>query len=229
MVRLPRYEAVGIPQHVIQRGNNRAALFIDPVDYGFYRRCLQSAAERYGCLVHAYVLMTNHVHLLVTPTTLGAIGKVMQSVGNRYVQRFNGAHQRTGTLWEGRYRATVIDTDRYLFTCYRYIELNPVRAGLTSRPDDYHWSSHRANALGWRDSLITPHERYQALGTDAAARRSAYRALFSDVFDQSTLQRIREATNGGWALGDDQFHHELARFTQRRPRPAYRRRSSRFP
>ena len=222
MPRFPRYAAVGVPHHVIQRGNNRCPTFINSSDYQFFRTCLDVATRRHGCAVHAYVLMTNHVHLLMTPAASGAIGKVMQSVGRRYVQWFNNAHGRTGTLWEGRYRATVIDTEQYLFACYRYIELNPVRAGLVHRAWDYQWSSHRANMSGGHDSLVTPHQRYVALGADEFTRRREYGALFGEAVDESTLQHIRDRTNRGWALGGDQFCETLAASATRPVRPRRR-------
>jgi putative transposase len=154
--------------------------------------------------------MTNHLHLLVTPLVIGAIGKLMQSVGRRYVPEFNRAQSRTGTLWEGRFRAALIDTERYLFACYRYIELNPVRAGLASHPEGYRWSSYGANALGWLDPLVTPHERFARLGGDSTAQREAYRGLFDAELDEPTLQTIRGATRAGAALRDDWFRRELS-------------------
>jgi putative transposase len=204
---------------VIQRGNNRSALFAVDADYRFFRECLRAACEKYGCVVHAYVFMTNHVHLLITPSTASGIGQVMQSVGRRYVQRFNTRYQRTGTLWEGRYRATVVETARYLFACYRYIELNPVRAGLVGNPQDYRWSSHRANALGVFDPIVVPHEQYCAFGADSGARQAAYRALFTTPLVDSTLAAIREATNKGWTLGSERFGAEIAALVNRRTRP----------
>ena len=184
-------------------------MFIDARDFWFFRECLEAACERHHCRVHAYVLMTNHFHLLMTPSADAAIGKVMQSVGCRYVQYFNRTCQRTGTLWEGRYRATLVDTARYLLHCYRYIELNPVRAGLAASPSDYRWSSHGANAFGRVDPIVVPHEAYTALGRDDQSRRGAYRFLFRDPLDEATLREIREATNQGWALGSDAFRDEI--------------------
>jgi putative transposase len=143
MARLPRYTLPGQPQHVILRGNNRSIIFAADEDYRFFLDCLGDAATRHGCVIHAYVLMTNHVHLLITPEHEGSIGKALQSVGRRYVQYFNYTYQRTGTLWEGRYKATLIDSESYLLTCYRYIELNPVRADMVPHPRDYLWSSYR--------------------------------------------------------------------------------------
>ena len=200
MPRPPRFHAPGQPQHVVQRGANRMAMFREPGDLALFCDCLQDALTREACRLHAYVLMTNHFHLLMTPPRRGATGRVMQSIGRRYVQLFNRKYARTGVLWESRYRATVIDTDRYLLTCYRYIELNPVRAGLVDRAAAYHWSSHATNAYGAVDRLVTPHERYLALDVNATARLEAYRALFRYEIDESTLQRIRSATNGGRSL-----------------------------
>jgi putative transposase len=219
MARLPRYNVRGLVQHVIQRGNNRVATFATSVDYQFFRECLQTACAKYGCQIHAYVFMTNHVHLLMTPSSDVGIGKVMQSVGRRYVQNFNRAYRRTGTLWEGRYRATLIDSERYLLACYRYVELNPVRAGLVPRPEAYPWSSHRANALGATDALVTRHERYNALGADAVTRLAAYRALFENDLDEATLLEIREMTNKAWALGNDRFREGIQQLLHRRTEP----------
>ena len=220
MARLPRYVLPEQPQHVIQRGNDRCAMFAAPVDYKFFHDCLTNACVRHRCLVHAYIFMTNHVHLLMSPQTAHGIGRTMQSLGRRYVRYFNDKYRRTGTLWEGRYRATLIDSQSYLLRCYRYIELNPVRAGQATHPGDYQWSSYRSNALGRRDALVTPHAEYVALGANDAERRSAYRALFLDVIDEATLGHIRESTNKAWALGDDRFRVEITKLLNRRAYPA---------
>ena len=219
MPRLLRYGAPGMPQHVIQRGNNRCAVFMRTADYQFFRECLRSACERHGCRVHAYVLMTNHVHLLATPADETGISRVMQTVGRRYVRYFNDVHERTGTLWEGRYRASLVQTDRYLFACYRYIELNPVRAGMIGKPHDYPWSSHAVNAYGSNDPVVAPHEEYEALGHDPAARQAAYRALFALELGEGTLDAIRDATNKGWVLGTRQFRDNVAVTLGRRTQP----------
>jgi putative transposase len=207
-----------MPQHVIQRGVNRSVMFVAGCDYRFFSECLRAACEQRGCQLHAYVFMTNHVHLLMTPTTASGIAKVMQSVGRRYVRRFNDTYHRTGTLWEGRYRATLVDSEQYFLACHRYIELNPVRAGLVADPRDYPWSSYRANALGAADPLVTPHERYQGLGANVSDRQRAYRELCSALPD-STLADIRDATNGGWALGGKRFRDEMATLLARRTQP----------
>ena len=165
MSRQPRFVLPGQPQHVIQRGNNRDVIFVSDEDYRFYLEKLGLACERFSCDLHAYVLMTNHVHLLMTPHAEDSIGKVMQSLGRYYVQYFNCRYRRTGTLWEGRYKATLLDSDTYLLTCSRYIELNPVRAAMVEAPSDYPWSSYSCNAMGKITSLITPHELYLELGS----------------------------------------------------------------
>jgi len=203
MARFPRYFVPGCPQHVIQRGNNRSPLFLADIDYRVFLGVLQNAAQRYGCAIHAYVLMSNHVHLLVTPDQPTSLPKTMQSLGRRYVPYVNMTYQRTGTLWEGRYRATLVDSDRYLLSCYRYIELNPVRAQMVAQPGDYPWSSYRYHAVGEQDRLISPHPLYQALGQTESERQEGYRALVAEKLEEGCLRAIREATNKGWVLGSD--------------------------
>ena len=209
MPRQPRYPLAGIPQHVIQRGNNRQTTFYANGDYHFYLNCLREAADRHDCHIHAYVLMTNHVHLLMTPQQPGAIAKVMQSVGRRYVQYVNYLYQRSGTLWEGRYKASLVDSERYLLTCYRYIELNPVRANMVAEPADYRWSSYRAHALGRVDNLIIDHAGYTALGESAAARCAVYRSHFEHVLDKDILSAIRSTLNECRVLGDERFKDQI--------------------
>jgi putative transposase len=231
VARQPRFLLPGHPQHVIQRGNNRHVIFADEADYRFYLDTLQEACGRFACRVHAYVLMTNHVHLLMTPDCAAGIGKVMQSLGRRYVQYFNYRYRRTGTLWEGRYKAALLDTEAYLLTCYRYIELNPVRAGMIIRPDAYRWSSHRFNALGEPNVLVTPHHRYLQLAESAEQRYRAYRALFRAALEEVAVNAIREATNKTWVLGDDRFRLEIEDLIMRQSAPKLRggdRKSAKF-
>ncbi len=209
----------GQPQHVIQRGNNRDVIFVGDGDYRFYLEKLGDACQRHDCDLHAYVLMTNHVHLLITPHTEQGLGKVLQSVGRYYVQYFNYTYDRTGTLWEGRYKATLLDSEAYLLTCYRYIELNPVRAGMVDHPADYPWSSYRYNALGEPDDRVTPHSLYRRLGRSAADRHSAYRQLFKHRIAERTLEDIREATNKAWVLGNDRFRAKIERLADRQAAP----------
>jgi putative transposase len=222
MARLPRYAAPGLPQHVIQRGNNRIAMFAATTDYQFFHQCLVKACQEHGCRVHAYVFMTNHVHLLMTPVSAAGIPAVMQDVGRRYVRRFNDTHGRTGTLWEGRYKATLVETRHYFLACQRYIELNPVRAGMVVQPADYRWSSYRANARGRVDPLVSAHDCYVALGPTAEHRRRAYRELCRVPIADDLLAEIRDATNRRWALGTQEFRTELAKSLQRRVEPAPR-------
>ncbi|MGH8272765.1 MAG: transposase [Gammaproteobacteria bacterium] len=206
----------------MQRGNNREAIFCAQADYRFYLEKLAAAASRHQCDVHAYVLMTNHVHLLLTPHSEAGIGKMMQMLGRYYVQYYNYYYQRTGTLWEGRYRATLIDTERYLLTCMRYIELNPVRADMVAHPSEYPWSSYRYHALGEADGLLTAHREYRWLGESAETRQSVYRQLFRARIAEKTLGEIREATNKAWVLGDDRFKRRIERQLQRRAAPRAR-------
>ena len=219
MARLGRYFLPGQALHVIQRGNNRQAVFFHDEDRELYRSWLGEAAAEYGCAIHAYVLMTNHVHLLVTPKAAESLPRTMQSLGRRYVRRVNDTYGRSGTLWEGRYRAAPIDGEGWFMTCSRYIELNPVRARLVSHPRLWRWSSYRTNAEGAADRLVTPHALYRALARSRADRLLAYRKLFTDVLGEDTLKAIRSATNGGWALGDDRFREEIEKALKRRAAP----------
>jgi putative transposase len=222
MPRQQRYRLPGVPQHVIQRGNNRQVTFFDNSDYRKYLDCLQAAGDKHGCAIHAYVLMTNHVHLLLTPETPDGIGKLMQSVGRRYVQYVNTVYQRTGTLWEGRYKASPVESERYLLTCYRYIELNPVRAGMVEGPADYAWSSYRHNAFGEANAVITRHERYRALGGTDTARQRRYRELFRHHMDNTLLHEIRETTNQCRVLGNDRFREQIEAALQIKATPRRR-------
>ncbi len=221
MARLPRFVLPGYPQHVIQRGINRQPILVDEADYWFLWEKLSTAAGRFHCDVHAYCLMPNHFHLLLTPWQEDGIGKLMQFVGRYYVQYFNRRYDRSGTLWEGRYRATLLDPIAYLIPCSRYVELNPVRAGLVSDHADYDWSSYSCNATGREDALITPHPQYMSLGRTSKARHTTYRKSFRQPLGEPLLARIREATNKAWALGDDEFCNDLEGRINRRtsPRP----------
>ena len=227
MARLPRFVIPGYPQHVIQRGNNRQQILLDESDYWFLWEKLQAATEKFSCDLHAYVLMPNHFHLILTPWHEDGIGKLMQYVGRYYVQHFNRRYDRTGTLWEGRYRATLLDPKDYLIGCSRYVELNPVRAGLVNAPADYGWSSHPCNAHGQEDKLVTPHPVWHKLGRSIKARQSAYRQLFEEPLDDALVGHIRDATNKAWLLGDAAFcasvEGKLNRRASPRPRGGDRR------
>lgn len=209
MARLPRFVLPNYPQHIIQRGNNREIIFRVNGDYYFYLEKLFDAATKYECKIHAYVLMTNHVHLLATPVHEDSISKMQQMVGRYYVQYFNRRYGRTGTLWEGRYKATLIDDEKYFLTCMRYIELNPVRAGIVQSPELYPWSSYHFNALGKDNLLISPHENYLSLGEDDDKRRQAYLRLYEKPVSDSIIEQIRVATNKAWVLGDSLFLKHL--------------------
>ena len=208
MARQPRIDLPGLPQHIIQRGNNRQACFFSDLDRSRYLEWLRMAAEKYGGSVHAYVLMSNHVHLLATGAELGALGRMMQSLGRRYVRYVNSTYRRTGTLWEGRFKSSLIDSQRYLLTCYRYIELNPVRAGVVGAPGEYRWSSFQHNAGGVRDDVITPHANYLSLGKSHAVRLFAYRALFEVSIDEDLLA-IRNHINREKPLASDIFRNKI--------------------
>ena len=231
MARLPRFVIPGQPQHIIQRGNNRDIIFVADEDYHFYLEKLGDACKKHDCAVHAYVLMTNHVHLLITPYSENGISKVMQYIGRYYVQYFNFQYQRTGTLWEGRYKATLLDSEHYLLICSRYIELNPVRAKMVDNPKDYPWTSYHRNALGQDDELISPHTVYQSLGTDDVARCLHYHALFANHIPKADIEAIRESTNKAWVLGDSRFKAKIDLLVDRPSQPKIRggdRRSEKF-
>jgi putative transposase len=219
MARLGRYFVPGQPLHVIQRGNDHRSIFFAPDDYARYREWLHGASVMNGCAIHAYVLMPNHVHLLVTPRDEDSLPKTMQALGRRYVRHVNWVYGRSGTMWEGRYRAALIDAQNCLLACMRYIELNPVRAKLAAHPRDYQWSSYRAHALGEYDALVRDHELYLDLGPDGARRQSAYQTLFDEVLDEEFIAVLRTATNGGWAVGGDRFKQEIALALGRRVVP----------
>jgi len=218
MPRKPRFNLLGIPQHVIQRGNNREPCFYAEEDYRRYLNDLHESAVKFKCKVHAYVLMTNHVHLLVTPMADYGVSQMMQALGRRYVYYINRTYKRTGTLWEGRYKSSLIDSDHYLFTCMRYIELNPVRASMVDHPGEYKWSSYHANAQGVVDELVEEHPVYRDLDTNIDVRQSAYRELFRHHIDNDTIHQIRESLNHELVLGRSYFKDKIEEFTQRQTR-----------
>lgn len=191
------------------RGVDRQAVFFRPQDYTLYIESLCDAAEKHDCAIHAYVLMTNHVHLLATPSTVNAVPLLMQAMGRQYVQRLNKQYQRTGTLWEGRYKASLVQDDHYLLTCQRYIELNAVRAGMVKGPGEYRYSSYAHNALGKPDSLLTPHPLYLSLHSNPQQRQRAYRHLFRDTLSDDLLTQVRDTTNACLVLGNDHFRDQI--------------------
>ena len=198
---------------VVQRGNNRQACFADDADLKAYAHWLREGAEKYGVSVHAWVFMTNHVHLLVTPSSADAISRCMQYLGRFYVRRFNYRYQRSGTLFEGRFKSSIVQRREYLLVCQRYIELNPVRAGMVTDPVDYTWSSYRAHAFSKTVGLWQPHPDYLALGETPAQRRVVYRQFFEQELSGRVLSDIRDALNTGLVLGNDCFKAEVEQLT----------------
>ena len=219
MPRRPRITLAGVPLHLIQRGNNRQACFFSKDDYRSYLNWLKEYSEKYSCAIHAYVLMTNHVHLLITPRTAGGAGDLMKQLGQRYVQYVNRTYRRSGTLWEGRFRSCLTQEEDYVLGCYRYIELNPVRARMIEHPAEYPWSSYRVNAQGEHSALLTYHPVYTALGSDDEVRQTAYRELFRYQLDTRMIDEIRTTTNGNYALGSSRFQAQVAATLMRRVTP----------
>ncbi len=219
MARQPRFTIPGIPQHIIQRGNNREPCFYSDEDYERYRYNLIEAAKKNQAIIHAYVFMTNHVHLLVTPQQEHSITHMMQDLGRKYVRYINHTYKRTGTLWEGRFKASLVDSDAYLLTCMRYIELNPVRANMVIHPVEYRWSSYACNANGKLDAIIQQHPLYTALDKTAEQRQFAYRELFRIYLESDQIHAIRDALNQQLVLGRDDFKDKIEEMTHRQTRP----------
>jgi len=209
MARSLRLNLENIPQHVIQRGNNRQACFLVPKDYQVYLDKLLEYSNKYKVEIHAFVLMTNHVHLLVTPKVATGVSLMMQSLGRYYVRYFNQNHQRTGTLWEGRYRSNLVDSDNYFLTVSRYIEFNPVRAAMVEQPELYSWSSYRHNALGRKINLLTEHDCYLSLGDRPEKRQQAYHHLCAKYISEDEANLIRSSVNKAWVLGNDSFKKQV--------------------
>lgn len=219
MPRRARIALPNVPVHLIQRGNNRQPCFFADEDYRRYLDWLSEYASKSSCRVHAYVLMTNHVHLLISSEHADAGGALMKSLGQRYVQYVNRVYRRSGTLWEGRFRSCPVQEEDYLLGCQRYIELNPVRANMVTHPAEYRWSSYRANAQGEMDALVQPHPLYASLGSDAVTRQAAYRDLFRYELEPGLVDEIRRATNGNFALGSKRFASAVSEIIGRRAVP----------
>ncbi len=203
----------GLPVHVVQRGNNRQVCFAGEPDLKAYVNWLREGAEKFGMVVHAWVFMTNHVHILVTPQAAESVSRCMQYLGRHYVRYFNYRYQRSGTLFEGRFRSCIVQSSDYLLACQRYIELNPVRAGMVSDPADYSWSSYRAHALGQPAAMWHPHSEYLALGDTPVARIIAYRRFFEQQHSAQLTTDIRDALNTGLVLGNERFRAEVEALT----------------
>ncbi len=228
MPRRVRIYLPGHPVHLVQRGHNRDACFFNDDDYLAYKEWLGEALKKTGCALHAYVLMTNHVHLLLTPPKSESVSQLVISLGRRYVQYINKTYRRTGTLWDSRYKSSLIHADEYQLLCQRYIELNAVRAAMVNDPADYRWSSYRANGLGQADGLLTPHEVYLSLDRQDQVRQAAYRALFRSELDKEALADIRLALDQGQPLGKSRFLDQVEKMTgqRREVRPRGRPRKS---
>lgn len=220
MARLQRISPLGIPQHIIQRGNNRQVCFACEQDMAVYAHLLDEYSSKFSVALHAWVFMINHMHLLATPYETGSISNMMQAVGRRYVRYFNREYQRSGTLWEGRFKSSLVQSETYLLQCQRYIELNPLRAGMVSDPADYVWSSYQCHALGKAINMSTPHEEYLRLGGSDLMRQSVYRSLFDAHVDDVLVNDIRLAVNKGLALGGGRFKDEIESLYGRRVKSA---------
>ena len=216
MARLPRLTVPGYPHHIIQRGNNRQAIFASTADYQMLLDLMAENAQKFDVAVHAYVLMSNHFHLLATPQTANGLPQMLQAVGRRYVRYFNDRQGRSGTLWEGRYRSTLIETARYLLACMAYIDLNPVRAGMVAEVKDYPWSSHGHFAGLRADNLVTPHPLFWTLGNTPFAREAAYAELVRAGISPAQQSALTRSVLSGWALGDEKFVADLQKRTDRR-------------
>lgn len=219
MPRRARLAVAGIPWHIVQRGNNRGACFFCDEDYHYYLDTLTEQAQKFQCAIHAYVLMTNHVHLLLTPTEKDSASRLMKSLGQRFAQYVNRTYRRSGTLWEGRFHSCLTREDRYVLACYRYIEMNPVRANMVVDPGAYPWSSYCTNTLGSTSDLVTEHDAYLSLGSGPDERRLAYRALFEVDTDPELIDNIRTATHGNYALGSANFRKQIEQMLARRASP----------
>ena len=209
MPRKRRFYLPGMPAHIVQRGNCRQPVFFSDDDYAAYLRWLHEACLKHGCRIHAYVLMTNHVHLLITPNSRESISRTIQYTGRYYVCYVNRCHGKSGTLWEGRHKGCLISEDRYLLACMRYIELNPVRAGMVTHPANYAWSSYRSNAMGKPCAMLEPHEVYLSLGATPSMRQLAYRDLFRLALDPVLIHDVRAAVQTGTPLGNDRFREQI--------------------
>jgi len=211
MPRRPRFCPAGYPVHVIQRGNNRQTIFTSDEDLAAYANWLAEGAKRYEVAIHGWVFMTNHVHLLATPSHDSGMSRLIQFLGRLYVRYFNYAYTRSGTLFEGRFKTCVVQQDRYLLTCLRYIELNPVRASLVSDPGSYRWSSYCAHAFGIKARLWSPHQLYLELGETRSRRQQAWRAMVNEVLTCEVLAKIRHCANTGLVLGTESFKNQVRR------------------
>ena len=216
MARLPRYSIVNQPQHIILKGLEGRRLYFEEQDYQYFHDCLDAAAYNYHLKLHAYVLMPDHVHILATPANTDSVSRTVQSIGRNYVQYYNESYASSGTLWESRYRATVIEAKTYLLACSQYIEMNPVRAGLVKKPQEYRWSSYAHNALARADEMFTDAPQYRRLGPNHKERARAYRARFKNPLSGELVEQLTASAMKGWALGDSKFIRKIEALSGRR-------------
>ena len=228
MARTKRIGPPGVPQHITQRGNNRQACFFNESDYYFFLDTLHESLNRNRCCLHAFVMMTNHVHLLVTPRALHGTSLLMRDIGRKYVRYFNDTYGRSGTLWEGRFKSSLVDSERYCLACYRYIELNPVSAKMVVAPADYPWSSFHTNALGNTSDLIHPHPAWNALGQDSATRQKNYLALFDQALDPEDVEAIRFGARKELPVGSSEFKARIENMLKIKLGTGKRGRGARF-
>lgn len=218
MARLPRLVIPNQPLHIMHRGNNRQDIFNTEDDMLRIKDDIEHGLKKSGCFLHAYVIMTNHLHLLITPGSKEQLAFFMQAMANRYVRYYNALHKRTGTLWEGRYKSCLVDSDSYLFSLYKYIEMNPVKANMVSNPSDYKWSSYSHNALADNDKLITEHNLYRALGNNPEIRCGRYKELFDRLDITQQEEQISRATLAGEVYGSERFHNKISSLVARATR-----------
>ena len=216
MARLPRITIPAFPHHIILRGNNRQVIFFNEDDYKYFLECISRAKAKYPCQIFAYVLMTNHVHLLVEPLKAIDLGRLIQSVGRRYVRYINQTYSRTGTLWEGRFKSAVVGRDEYLIACSRYIEMNPIRAGMVRDPGEDRWSSYLFRALGTPDRLLDEDPWYMSLGANVRERQRVYREWFCATINEGEWDQIRKATQQGRVIGKADFQKQIEAMLGRR-------------
>jgi len=215
MARLPRLVVPQQPLHIMHRGNNRQNIFETDDDITRIKEDIEQGLKKSGCLLHAYVIMNNHLHLLVTPNSKEQLSAFMQSMANRYVRYYNSLHQRTGTIWEGRYKSCLVDSEKYLFSLYKYIEMNPVKANMVSNVAEYKWSSYPYNALGQPDKLITEHTLYNKLSDTPEQRKFKYKELFDELDITDQQKYITKATLAGEVYGSSAFHNKISQQVKR--------------
>jgi putative transposase len=211
MARQVRFRVPNIPQHIVHRGHNGTRIFYAERDYKTYLDCLADAAIGTRCPIHAYVLLPNRVEILCTATRGDGVAKLMQAIGRRYVPDFNSTHGRTGTLWDGRYRAALIEPTGFVLTLYRYLDTLPTHACLTAKPGSYRWSSYRAHARGDANAIVTDHVMYLGLGPDARARQARYSALCDTTLSHHVVTQVEHASVHGLVLGSSAFQDRIAR------------------